>query len=369
MKPPIAIQGSLLWESLFGVGLLAIGVVIAVLVSRVLLPLIGRFVARTKTTIDDFLLAAIKTPLMVFIIAQAAFTALTTLTITDSWQANINKAWLSVSVAIAFWAFQRIANALLNWYGHEIAARTETNWDDQFLPVIRRILSFAILAVGILVVLDDLGIPISPLVAGLGIGGLAVALALQPTLSNFVSGTYVLSDGSIKTGDFIELHGGPSGTVQDVGWRITRIVTVNNNIVIIPNSKLADSVVTNYEQPHPPVIITLDCGVSYESDLKRVEKVALGVMQDLRTRLSEADKDFIPVVRFKSFGDSNINFVLVMRAVNRLGSFVLQHELVKEIHAAFAQERIDISYPVRKLIYAPNGNGGAPLPGPNGNGK
>ncbi|MDA0769930.1 MAG: mechanosensitive ion channel, partial [Chloroflexi bacterium] len=94
-----------------------------------------------------------------------------------------------------------------------------------------------------------LSIPISPIWAGLGIGGIAVALAVQPTLSNFFAGTYVVTEGELNMGDYIQLEGGPAGYVTEVGWRSTKIRTMFNNLVIIPNSRMAESIVTNFHNP------------------------------------------------------------------------------------------------------------------------
>jgi small-conductance mechanosensitive channel len=347
---PDVIHRHALWEALYGLGIFALAILVAWAVVTFLIPIIGRLASRTKTQLDDYLLRVIKAPLAAFIISQGAFTGLTASSFLDRHQDNVNKAWGAASLAIGFWFLQRLFSGLLTWYGHEIAARTQTKWDEQVLPILRRIGNFALLAIGALVVLDQVGVSISPLLAGLGIGGLAVALALQPTLANFVSGTYVLSDGSIRPGDFIEVKDGPSGTVHEVGWRTTKILSPANNLVIIPNSKLADSIVTNYQQPQPSTTIWLSCGVSYESDLPKVERVASEVLHTLRDTLPQTDKAFDPLVLFREFGDSNVNLFLVIRAADRSAGFTVTHEVIKAVHQRFRDEGIEISYPVRKIV-------------------
>ena len=135
------------------------------------------------------------------------------------------------------------------------------------LPTLRRVLPITIYAIGVLIAIDSFGVSVSPILAGLGIGGLAVALAVQPTLSNFFAGTYVVTEGELKKGDFIELEGGPSGYVEEVGWRSTKIRSRFNNLVIIPNSRMAESIVTNYYSPTPAMNVVVTCGVSYEACL------------------------------------------------------------------------------------------------------
>jgi len=359
---PGVVRGDPLYEALYALGILLLSWVAAWLLSRLLRVLMRLTSSRTRTRLDDLLLGAIRPSLVAFVVAQGLFVALTQVSFLDEGQDHINKAWVAVVLALVFVALQRILAALLTWYGSEIATRTRTDWDEKALPLLRRVANLVVLAIGALVVLDFLGISIAPLVAGLGIGGIAVALALQPTLANFISGTYMLSDGSIRPGDFIELQDGPMGTVEQVGWRSTRILTPLNNVVIIPNSKLSDTIVTNYNQPQPLMNVVLTCGVSYESDLRRVEQICIEVMNDLRTRLAEVEKTFDPLVRFREFADSNINFLCIMRAMNRGATFLVHHELMKALHHRFTKEGIEINYPVRKLVYASDGRISPALP-------
>lgn len=356
---PTAIEGHALLEALYGLGILLAFLALAVITGFLSVPLVGKLTKKTKTTLDDHLVRAMRAPLVVFVALQGAFIALTATSFLNDVQRQVNNGWVSTNLVLAIWAIQRATSAFLDWYGHETTIRIGTTWDGQVIPVLRRVATFVFLAIATLMVLDRADISISPLLAGLGIGGLAVALALQPTLSNFVSGTYVLSDGSIKPGDFIEVAEGPMGTVTEVGWRATKLLTPLNNVVIVPNAKLADSIVTNYNYPTPPMSVFLTCGVSYESNLRWVEHVCTAVMMELRSRLPEADKDYQPSVLFREFSESNINFLLVMRAVDRGATFTVTHELIKAVSERFQKEGIEISYPVRKLIYPSNRiNGG-----------
>ena len=106
--------------------------------------------------------------------------------------------------------------------------------------------------IGLLVTLDSLNISITPLLTTLGIGGLAVALAFKDTLANFFAGLYVLADRPIRVGDLVKIEGGPEGYVESIGWRSTRIRTLANNIAILPNSKVSESMITNYLPAGPP---------------------------------------------------------------------------------------------------------------------
>ena len=164
------------------------------------------------------------------------------------------------------WAVERAGNWLQDYLGSTPAANTGS-WA---LPLARRALLIVVAVMAIMVSLDVLGVNITPLIAGLGIGGLAVALAIQPTLSNLFAGTYVITEGVVSPGDYIDMEGGVSGYVVDVNWRSTRLRTWGNNLVVVPNSRFAETIITNYSKPDEHVNVYLTCGVAYESDLQRV---------------------------------------------------------------------------------------------------
>ena len=137
--------------------------------------------------------------------------------------------------------------------------------------------------------------------ASLGIAGLAVALALQDTFSNFFSAVYITADRPVKVGDYIELENGLKGYVEDVGWRSTRLRTLPNNSIIIPNNKLAQSILTNYDAPKPEMSIVIPVGVSYNSDLEKVEKVTVDVAKKVLGSVEGGVADFEPFIRYKEF--------------------------------------------------------------------
>lgn len=207
-----------------------------------------------------------------------------------------------------------------------------------------------IFGIGVLVALQSLDIPITPVLGALGVGGLAVALALQGTLSNFFGGVHLLMSRKIRPGDFIRLDGSEEGTVLDINWRETVIRTPANNTIIIPNSKLSDSIVHNLSLPDPHVNFVVPCGVAYDSDLERVEKIVLEVAQEIQTTSPGTDTTFVPVVRFTGFQDSALGFNTVFRVVTAPDQHLLKHFFIKKLHARFQAEGIEIPYPTRALV-------------------
>ncbi|MSQ21698.1 MAG: mechanosensitive ion channel family protein [Dehalococcoidia bacterium] len=336
-------------------------IAIALLIHPALTRIGKRIAAKTTTTLDDLLIDAVSRPLFLFILVHGFFLALTSTALLDRWQMYVNKAWLSTSLLILVYGLQKVAKAVLIWYGGEIANKTGSSVDEKLLPLVRRVVTGLIYVIGGLMILDNLGIKLSPLIAGLGLGGLAVALALQATLSNLLAGASVVADGSISVGDFIEIQDGPSGTVVDISWRTTKLQAIAGNLIIVPNNRLVDSIVTNYQSPTPALNVFISCGVSYQSNLDHVERTCLEVAKEVIQHLptSVAVREFQPLFWFREFGDSNVNFMVVLRATDRAGTFPLTHEFIKRLHARFAQEGIEINYPVRKLVYAPaDGAGG-----------
>ena len=365
MLPPLITQsewgGPLSAAIVFAVFLIASGVVNVIL--RVI---IRRWANRTPGTLDEELLGVVRGPLVLFIALTGLFIALLILTNLDSprfalitgYDDLVRRAWLVVVIAEVAYLIYHLLDAALTWYIQKVAVTTETELDDRLLPPLKRIMPLAVYSLGFLMALSVLNIPISPILAGLGIGGLAVALAVQPTLANFFAGTYVVTEGELNIGDYIELQGGPSGYVVEVGWRSTKIRSMHNNLVIIPNSQMANSIVTNYYSPEPAMNVLVYCGVSYDSDLEVVESVVREASQKLVTE-SEYAVDGEPWFGFEEFGDSNISFWVFVQATDRLGSFYLTSDLVKVIHSRLTAEGIEINYPVRKLVF-PTENGTGP---------
>ncbi len=311
--------------------------------------IVARVASKTETRLDDELIEALSRPLFGGVLLLAVYIALTTVHDIDIYQAQVDKGLRVAIYALAVYTGIRVFRVLVEWYGREVASRTKTDIDDKLSPIIRRLGNTVLLAVGVLLILDSLGIQVGPLIAALGIGGLAVALAFQPTLTNFFAGTYLLADGSIKQGDFIQMDSGTQGYVLDVGWRTTRIKTLQNNLVIIPNSKLADAVVTNFHQPDASVGFFVDCGVGYNSDLYKVEKVALEVAGKVMLDTPAGVKDFTPAFRYTKFGNSNIEFVVALRAVSVTDQYVLRHAFIQQLTHRFRAEGIEIAYPTHNV--------------------
>jgi small-conductance mechanosensitive channel len=347
---PQFVKGSLLLESLWALGIVVVCILGAWLVLLGIRFAEGRL-RRGRHRVSPKLLESIIRPLFLLIVVEGIILALSSISYLAKWLIYFAEAGVAVLIVAATYAVARGLGALLEWYMGTRAVRRRVAVDQGLVRLLQRVTTIVVYAIGLLIVLDYLGISITPIVAGLGVGGLAVALALQPLLGNFFAGTQIVSDRVVQVGDYVEMDNGTRGYIADVGWRSTRIRTVYNNLVIIPNSRLADSIVTNFQNPSTAVGITVNAGVSYSSDLVQVERVTMEVAREVIEELDVAVKDFEPIFRFEQFGDSNIDFWVWVQAVDRLGSFLLKSEIIKRLHARFKKEGITINYPARYVSF------------------
>ncbi len=353
---PQFVSGSPLLEAAWAVGILLIFILVAWLILLGMRRARGKLQKRVKSTLSSQLLGSLSSPVFLLIASQGLLLALTSVSYLATWRPGLGKVSIAVVIVLTTYGLARAGGALLIWYLRRAKVR------QSLVRLAQRITILLVYVGGLLVLLDYLGIPISPMIAGLGLGGLAVALALQPTLGNFFAGTQIIFDRVVHVGDYIELDNSISGYVTDVGWRSTRIRTVFNNLIVIPNSRLADSIITNYHSPNIELGVIVNAGVSYSSDLAQVEEIALSVAREVIDDLDEAVKTFEPWFRYEEFGESNINFWIWLQAKDRMASFRVKSELIKRLHARFDQEEITINYPVRTTyLHWPDGT---PPPAP-----
>ena len=261
-------------------------------------------------------------------------------------------AWIVAVAAIACYTISRLIRAVMRWYSARAPHDTRTALNTVIWPILIRITSIIVFTLGALVVLDIMGIPITPLLAGIGIGGIAVALAISPTIASFIAGTYVVAEGQISEGDYVEIDSERAGFVTNIGWRSTVLRSRFNNVIIVPNSLITESIVTNYTTPTPAVTGMVACGVSYDSNLREVERVCLEIAGEVFEESEAANTEFAPRIRFFEFADSNINFRIIFQDVDRVAMIAIQHEIIMCLHERFKEDGIEINYPVRKLTTA-----------------
>lgn len=227
-----------------------------------------------------------------------------------------------------------------------------TSRNDANMPktsLLNNIVNIIIYAIGALIILQSYGISVTPIITALGVGGMAVALGLQETLANIFSGLYLIISKQIRLGDYVKLSSGEEGRVADITWRFTTIQSVANNMIVVPNQKIASAILTNYNMPKQEISIVIPIGVSYDSDLEHVERVTLEVAEEVMQKI-EHTLTSSPAVRFHTFADSSINFNVILHSSEFLNQFILKHEFIKALTKRYREENIEIPFPIRTLI-------------------
>jgi small-conductance mechanosensitive channel len=245
---------------------------------------------------------------------------------------------LSVTIAVA-----AVASRLTGTYGLGFTAGMAVT------SLMRTVVWNLVLVLGLLIVLNGLGISIAPMLTALGIGGLAVALALQEPLANLFAGLFITLAGQIRIGDYVRTSDGVEGYVVDFSWRATRIRMLANNLVLVPNAKLAQSTVTNFHLPAQDLAVLVDVGVDYGSDLQVVEQVTVEVAREVMQEVGGGVPEFEPFIRFNTFADSSVNFTVILRGREYVDQFLIKHEFIKRLHARYEREGIVIPFPQRTL--------------------
>ena len=306
---------------------------------------LARWSAKTETQLDDIIISAIKGPMIIWFLMLGLYLGLEVSILPEKFVNIIHKLLLALGIFSVTFVLANIVSNLIKTYSSKV---------DTALPVTsltQNISKIIIFCVGILVILNSFGISITPILAALGVGGLAVALALQDTLSNLFAGFYITVARQVRAGDYVKLESGEEGYVTDITWRTTTIRMLSNNMVLVPNEKLTKSIIVNYHMPDKEIAVLVNLGVHYNSDLKKVEKVTCEVAREIMKEVHGAVPEFEPFIRYNTFGDSSINFSVILRAKEFTDQYLIKHEFIKRLHERYVKEGIVIPYPIRAINY------------------
>lgn len=331
---------------LIPLGIFVAVLVVGYLVRAALYRLLVRWTEKSATQLDDIIIATTKLPSLLWILILSTLIALQLVEIPEDLSQVLDKILVALLILSLTIVVARLLVALIQKYASRLPIETAL----PMTGLTQTLTQWAVILIGVLILLSTLGINITPLLTALGIGGLAVALALQDTLSNLFAGLHVILARQIHPSQRIRLDSGEEGYVVDIGWRSTTLRTPSNHLIIIPNAKLAQSIVTNYNMPDPPVNIVIPVGVSYDSDPEHVEQVLKDEAQKIIHERPGFITDFEPIVRFQSFGDFSLNFLLIVRVENFDAQFGVWGEIHKRIFRRFQQEGIEIPFPVRTVF-------------------
>ncbi|MBI4496189.1 MAG: mechanosensitive ion channel family protein [Deltaproteobacteria bacterium] len=306
--------------------------------------------ARSRTRFGSLLIENLHWPLLILLLLMGGRVALNAMDLPPRLDrfAFVTHS-LAIALTLIYGAIKFYGGVVLE-YGRRYEAIRPS------LSILSLLGQALIILIGLLIALDSLNISITPLLTTLGVGGLAVALAFKDTLTNFFAGLYILADRPIGVGDYIKLEGGVEGYVESIGWRSTRIRLLSNNIVIIPNAKLSESVITNFFLPEKRMSLLVNVSVAYGSDSRRVEEILVEEGTRAAGEVEGLLADPPPFVRFiPGFGESSLDFTLICQVREFVDQYLVQHELRHRILNRFQREGVEIPFPQRTIHLRPKG--------------
>ena len=327
----------------FPLVLIAGGFLAGLIFEVIILARLKKFIARTKWEGSSVIVSSLRGLTTIWFVLLGIHIAIPYIKIAPHVVIALQKILIASVILSATVALARIAAGLAKLYTKKTGAVLLS------ASMFTNLAKIVVFLVGVLIILQSFGISITPILTALGVGGLAVALALQDTLSNLFAGLHVIASRQIRIGDYVKLDNGEEGYVQDITWRNTAIKTLPNNIVVVPNSKLASAIVTNYYLPQKEMAVLVQVGVSYDSDLEKVEKVTIEVAKEVMKEISGGVPEFEPFIRYHTFADFSINFTVILRAKEFVDQYLIKHEFVKRLHNRSQKEKIVIPFPIRTV--------------------
>ena len=322
----------LLWTTLT----LGIAYAIGLLINAIVVSRMRRLATHTQGDWDDAVVAELARRIPFWSLLIGGWISVGYWDLPPRWLAVASNTIRALGILSVTLAAARIASRLTVSYGPRLAPGVPMS------GLMRNVVTGLIVTLGLLVILRGLGVEITPMLAALGVGGLAVALALQEPLSNLFAGVFITFAGQVNIGDYVRLDSGVEGTVADFNWHSTRIQALAGHMIIVPNAKLSQAIVSNFSQPGPDIGFGVELTVEYGTDLEKIERVALDVARDVIATVPGAGTA-APSVRFSAMSDLGVRLSVGYRSKAFTDQFLLRHEIIKRLTARFASEGIELA--------------------------
>lgn len=307
--------------------------------------IILKLTKKTKTDIDDLVVAKTSKPISLILLLIGIRLAIIPQKIRADMLNIIGHVITSLIIAIVTYIAIVVFNIIISNWGRKFASKTESRIDDEVVNLFQKFARITISFIGLIFIFDAWGVKVGPLLASLGIAGLAVAFALQNTLGNIFGGISLIIDKSITVDDFIKLDDGTQGFVTDIGLRSTKIKSPDGDLIILPNGKLADSKIYNYHKPMPATRVTIEFGVKYGSDVEKVKKIALNEIQSLSLALKAPE----PKVILDELGDFALRFKAFFWVSSIEKKADAKEAALTSIYNALDKNKIGIPFPTRTV--------------------
>ena len=320
--------------------LLASGIILGWILRKWLFPALIKIANKTKQNADNLILKSFKKWIIVLIVALGAYIGINRIPLTPKYHEWIDKSFVIFYIICATLMLSEIVLGML---------RFKTSETDSALPsssIISKIAKAIIYGLGLVLILQSVGISVAPILTAMGVGGLAVALALQDTLSNLFAGLQILAAGKINQNDFIRLDNGQEGFVQDISWRITTIKNAANQIIIVPNAKLSNMIATNMLLEKKIFPISIDISIDRGNKLKKVEEITKEIVIETLNEIKGGIMPEEPAVRFIRFGNNSIDLKVSMQVQEHVQQAEATHIFIMKMHERFMKEGIQLATPV-----------------------
>ncbi len=299
---------------------------------------------KTKTQLDDILVNVLEKPLVVLVFILGFSFAVNTLSLgpkgIDFFANTISILW-TIDIA---WIVITFVDALILNYIQPITAKTKSDLDDALVPLIRKLVKTVLIIIAAIIVIDRFGYNVSSLLAGLGIGGLAFALAAKDMLANLFGGFAIITDKPFKLGDRIKVEG-HDGWVREIGLRTTKVETLDGFLMIVPNSKIADSILENVSKEKARKV-KMTIGVEYATSSKKMEQ-AKKILKDI-IKKNTLTKDE-SIVGFSEFADSSLNILTIYWIKDLNNIITIKDQINTEIKKQFEKAKIEMAFPSRTI--------------------
>jgi small-conductance mechanosensitive channel len=316
------------------------------LLRRILFAVLAKWAASTDSHLDVLLIETLRGPIVILLALLGLHATTLTTDIPPAYRRYIHP---TIEVLWVWWitvALSRFAGNAVRYYSRKVTGAQSVT------SLTQKLVQLVVVALGIVWILKVVfSLSLTPLVTAFGVGGLAVALALQDTLSNLFAGFYVSISGLVRINDYIKLSSGEEGFVSDINWRCTTMRTQQNNMVVIPNNKLAQTIFTNYYLPEPRMAMSVSFSVGYESDIDRVGAILFEETITAATVLEELLADPAPTILFNPGpGDWALVFQINFHVRQFADQYKVQSELRKLLFKRLQREKISMPFPTRTVI-------------------
>lgn len=330
---------------LIGLGIILISIVLGKAVYWVFSRIVHAFTRRSKTQLDDIIVDMVEEPVVFMIIASGIWFGLDTLTFPERLETIIANSYHVIVALLVGWLLSRLFDALYRQYLIPLVEKSETDLDDQLAPIISKGVKVIIWSLAFIIGMNNAGYDVAALIAGLGIGGLALAMAAKDTVSNIFGGFTIFTDKPFTIGDRVKV-GGFDGTVSEIGLRSTRLKTLDGRIVTIPNSTFADSAVENVSWESSRKVV-LNIGLVYDTTPDQIEQ-AMRILKDISDKHPSTEND--TWIAFNAFGDFalNICFIYYIKKGEDIGA--TQTDINLSILRAINENGLEMAFPTQTLI-------------------